>query len=250
MAIFTFIISVALLIPFFGWGIHTLRERYVKHEELSRRAELFTLLGVIAFYTFQIMLLRAWIGGISFFFIFSALGVTIAATALYGPIFVSVVSQLIVDLIHPPEEHPEDQPQFTSADALHEAGDHEGALNEYMVMARVFPKDPDTALRTADALVDMDRMEEATEAFERGISLIEDPERAVMVSNRLAEIYQRRMNRPQDAVRVLQDFIETYPDSERAESIQKKIDRIMGRTMHSSKSPTELLDSPPADRWG
>lgn len=251
MTVLAFILSALLMAPFFVWGIYTLRERYVLHEEIPRHVEVATLCGVVLFCIVQILLTKLWMGEIEILYVFTVLSLVVASTALFGPMFVSVASQAVVNLLHPHIEDQSHTPQFGHAEALEEAGDVEGALREYMVMARMFPKHSETALRTGDALAELGRYEEAVEALERGLAMLEEAERALMITNRLSDIYLRQLNREEDARRVLTSYIRRFPEGNRVESVKRKLERISNSSAAQAGEPVNgLLDSPRADPWG
>ena len=68
------IVSLALLVPYFGWGIYTLRHRYRYHEELKPSVEAATLLTLGVFYAFEWWLLQVWMSKSPVYLIFAALG--------------------------------------------------------------------------------------------------------------------------------------------------------------------------------
>ncbi len=241
MPIAAFVLSILLMLPFLAWGVHTLRERYVRHEEISRPAELLSLIGVALFIALQLVLVRVWMGNVSVVFAFTALALVAASTALYGPIFVSYMSKTAVDLIHQPEDRHADEPRFNLAEALESQGDNDGALREYMVMARIFPKHSETAFRVAHVLIELDRLEEAAESFERGLSLATDAERAILATNRLADLYRDRLDRHDEAVRVLTVFIERFAQSPHAELAQRRLDRLTSAAGATRSEAAESL---------
>ena len=249
MAVVAFILSAALMLPFFAWGIYTLRERYVLHGEIPRRVELATLAGVLAFCLVQLFLIRLWIGGVEVLYIFALLSLLVASTALYGPMFVSVASQAVVDLVHPPTEDRAHTPHFGPAEALEEVADFDGALREYMVLARIFPRHAETALRTGHAFAELGRYDEAVEALERGLAMIEEPSRALMITNRLSDIYLRRLDREEDSRRVLKAYLRRFPDGDRVQSVIKKLDRSSKLTAaERGNGASGDLDSTQGDR--
>ncbi len=241
MSNLAFTFSALLMLPFLAWGIYTLRERYVLHEEIPRRVEVGTLFGVVLFCIVQLLLSRQWMGRIEILYVFTVLSLLVASTALYGPIFISVASQAVVNFLHPHAEAQAHVPHFGPAEALEENGDLEGALREYMVMARIFPKHPETALRTGNAFAGLGRYEEAVEALERGLALLKEPERALIVTNRLSDIYLRQLEREEDAVRVLMSYLDRYPEGKRVESVKKKLERISDS---SASEPGEPVNGP------
>ncbi len=226
MTVIAMIVSVGLLIPYFGWGVFTLRARYQFHEELHRSAEIATLLSVAVFFSIELSLMGRWMGDMPLFYAFAALGLTVSAAALYGPILVSVTSLLFVNVVLPDHDDGADQPQFGPAEALERAGDYEAALKEYMVIARIFPSDVSTALKTADTYVKLEQYEDAAKSLERGLRLITDEERSLRVTNRLAEMYTRHLESPNDARRVFESYLDTYPGSERADGIRTRLESL------------------------
>jgi hypothetical protein len=189
MAILAFVLTVVLMIPFLAWGIYLLRERYLLHHELPFRIEVYSLLGVIGFLSIQLVLIRVWMGDVSAFYAFTALSLAAASTALYGPTLVSVASQEIVNLMHPPHDQRAEEPNFSLAEGLEARGDHAGALREYMVMARIFPKDSETAFRVGHVLIELERFDDAAASLERGLHQSADPERSLLATNRLSDLY-------------------------------------------------------------
>lgn len=240
-----------MMLPFFAWGVYTLRVRYVLHGEMPRRVEVSTLGGVVAFYIVQLLLIKLWMGGIEVLYIFTLLSLLVASTALYGPTLVSVASQVVVDIIHPPTEDHSHTPHFGPAEALEEVGDFDGALREYMVLARIFPKHAETALRTGHTLAELARYDEAVEALERGLAMLQEPERALMITNRLSEVYLRQLDRESDARRVLTSYLRRFPDGNRVQSVKNKLDRISNlAAADTGDAASGLLDSTQADPWG
>jgi tetratricopeptide (TPR) repeat protein len=226
MAIVAFVFSVLLMLPFLGWGVYTLRIRYVRHDELPRRVEVWSLLGVLAFLSVELILLRVWMGNVEVFYAFTALSLAAASTALYGPMFVSVASRTAVSMIHPPHDREVHEPQFNIAEALESQGDYDGALREYMVIARIFPRDSETAFRVAHLLCELGRYQEAAASFERGLRLATDAERAVLATNRLADVYRDRLDRPDDAVRILEEYVDRFSESSHVALVQRRLERI------------------------
>lgn len=239
------------MLAFLGWGIYTLRERYVLHNEIPRHTEIVTLAGVVIFFAVELLLLRSWIGSVGVFYAFSALALLAASTALYGPTFISLASRLVVDMLHPHHEHHAEEPHFGPAEALEGEGDHEGALREYMVIARIFPKDAEAALRVASTLCELERYEEAAASFERGIRLCSDSERTLLATNRLADVYTHQLGRPEHAAAVLERFLERFPDSPRAAVVQRRLARLTANSGANGNGPaSDLLDPPAVDPLG
>lgn len=215
-----------MVFAYLGGGVYALRLRYRFHQEFSAAAEAITLALVTLFLVIETYLLRRQMSDAPILHMFSLLGLVVSAAALYGPTFVSVVSRTLVDLLYPPEPAKTHEPRFQPANALERDGDFEGALREFIIIARTFPRDPAAILRCADLCITLERPAEAAAWYERAIPLISDPEQCLGATNRLCEIYQRTLTRPQDAVRILDVFLSRFAQSEYAESIQARRNRI------------------------
>lgn len=247
MTLVSFFLSTLLLVPYFAWGIFTLRYRYRFHEELAPAVEMATLILVVIFFAVELNLLRTWMSGRPIQFIFVGLGLFVSGTALYGPMLVSLTSQLFVEMVMPAQTEDTGQPQFAPAEALEAMSDFEGAIQEYTVMARIYPNDPATSLRIADNLTKLDRYEESIDWFERALSRIDDPEKGLLVANRLAEIYLRRLERHEDAQRILKQYIERFPDADRTESVRARLARLAESPAPAAPTPSTGLPEPPPE---
>lgn len=226
MQTLSLILSVGLMIPFLAWGIYTLRVRFQYHEEFAPRVEAITLTFIVAFLIIEFALLRTWLVNSPILYLFSVMGLVVSSAALYGAMLVSLASHLLVDLVSQAVPGDSDTPHYGPAETLEHTGDHEGALQEYLVIARIYPKEASAILRVANSLVKLSRYSEATEYFEKALSLMSDEERALRISNRLSDIYHRQLNCSDDAVRVLENYLVSYPDSPRLEAVQKRLARI------------------------
>jgi len=221
------ILSGILLIPYFAWGIYTLRLRYRFYEDITPRVEAITLLAVTLFFAAESFFLHRYLSDSRLLYIFSLLGLFVSGTALYGPMLVSLLSQLVVDSVLPAERSKTREPSFAPAEALERMGDLEGALREYLVVARIFPREPAALLRIADLNVTLSRPEEAVRWFERALPHIESAEKSLQITNRVSAIYARELNRPDDAIRLLQTYLEEFPDSEFADSVRDRLHRLV-----------------------
>jgi tetratricopeptide repeat protein len=219
-------LALLLLIPYVGWGVHLLRLRLRYHEEINPTIEVFTLLGVVVLLSFEFKVFGFWLRDLPVAHIFTILGLLVSAVALYGQSAVSLISMALVDLIMPTGPSSDSEPRFGPAEALERQGDYQGAVQEYMVIARLFPRDPRPPLRIADNLVKVGRSEEAARWFERALKRLTSPGKSLPVVNRLAEIYLRQLNRPEDAVRVLEAYLSRYPDAEYADAVRTRLTAI------------------------
>lgn len=238
MQLFSLILSTGLMIPFFAWGVYTLRIRFKFHEDFAPKVEAITLGCLALFLTLQFVLLDMRLADSPVLYLFSILGLLASTTALYGPMLVSVISHLLVNLVSHREPGHTDHPHYGAAESLEEAGDYEGALQEYLVLTRTYPKDASVLLRAAISFAKLARYDEATEFFEKGLALLEDEERALRITNRLSEIYIRHLNRTEDAVRVLENYRKKYPNSARRETITRRLSRLQ------DTGPTVVTSTP------
>lgn len=217
------IVSGLVLIPYFGWGIYTLRLRFRFHEDINPAIETVTLVAVAVFYAVEIYLLRAYMGYHQVFYIFSVLGLIVSGAALYGPMGVSLLSQLLVDTIAPGERSKTLEPRFEPAEALERESDYEGAVREYMVIARIFPHEPTVHIRIGEAYMMLLKPEEAAPWFHRALKCLESPDKSLQVTNRLCEIYNRQLGRPEEVGRLLEAYLNKYPRAEYAASVRERL---------------------------
>jgi tetratricopeptide (TPR) repeat protein len=224
-------LSAALLVPYFGWGIYVLRQRLRHDAELNHLLELATLGGLAVFYVLEISLLTEVMGHSYTIFFFSILGLVVSSAALYGPMLITLLSDVIVESVMPAGLTPAHEPKYGGAEALERQGDYQGAVKEYMIIARVFPKDPTAAIRIADNLVKLGRLDEAAEWFERGLVRIDTPQKSLMVTNRLYDLYHRHLGMPERARDLLVDYLDKYPQAEQAVYVRERL-----------KHTIELLD--------
>lgn len=224
-----------VLIPYFAWGIYTLRLRYTHHEELPLRLELVTLAAVTVFIAVNFFVARAWMRDEPLLLILTFLGLFVSAAALYGPMVLSLTSHHVTEIVHPSEhDFDDDGPQLHWGEAHEHKGDYERAVNTYLEMAEAHTSDPEVSMRVADNLAKLGRFEEAAPHFMQALRGITDPERALHVTNRLVEIYARRLDETNKAIEVLEEYAARYPQSTRLDSVRARIARLSGESSASS----------------
>jgi tetratricopeptide (TPR) repeat protein len=160
------------------------------------------------------------------FYIFAVLGLIVSGAALYGAMAVSLLSQLLVEGIMPAERSKTREPRYAPAEALERDEDYDGAIQEYMVIARLFPRDPTALLRIADLYMKLMQPEDAANWFERALPHLDSAEESLEVTNRLSEIYQRHLERPADAARLLDAYLKRYPGAPYAPSVEERLRRL------------------------
>lgn len=238
-------IAFILLLPYFGWGIYALRLRYQYHEELSLVTEAVTLLGLMAFYYLEFLLLREALEGNRVQFMVAVLGLITSGAALYGHMAISFTSRLIVEAVVPGPDTRDDRPRLGPAEALERQKDYEGALQEYYVIARTYPKDATVHLRIAHLQVQLGRPEEALPWLDRADKWASSEAQALAVANRRAEVLERQLGRLEGARAALQAFVERYPASREAEALRARIEGIGKAAPGPDTSVLAALDAAP-----
>lgn len=225
-----------VVVAYFGWGIYTLRLRYRFHEDISPWVETLTLMLVGVFYIAELFLLRRYLAHTPTHFVFALLGLLVSGAALYGPMAVSLVSRLVVDVMLPAERSKTREPRYAPAEALERAGDFEGALQEYIVIARVFPRDAAVLVRIGNLHARLGKPQDAVAWFERALTCVESAEKNLQIANRLCALYNRDLGRPDDAVRVLQTYLARFPAAEHADSVRDRLERLKNPALNGSAS--------------
>ncbi len=220
------IVSLIFIPPYLGWGIYVLRLRYRRHEELPPAVEVGTLAAVIIFYIVELALLKSVAVRMPVYGITAMLGLLVSGIALYGPMVASLISQLAADTLLPQQNVNTGQPCYLAAEDMEKCGDYQGAAREYIALTRLFPDLPAPKIRVAENYMKMAQPERAVDWFEKGVEQIDSPEKNILVVNRLADIYLRDLDRPDEAIRVLESFLERFPAAGYAESVRRRISEL------------------------
>jgi tetratricopeptide (TPR) repeat protein len=225
----TWVISGLLFIPYLVWGVHLLRVQMSENREVPPHIAAFTLIAVAVFFFFQYFLMSMWMGPTPLKLVVSLIALFVSGAALYGHLIIGLLSSGLVDMMMPSDDRRDEVPSYGPAEALELNGDFEGAVREYRVVAQMFPKDATAVLRIGDNLLKLGRAEEAVPYLEDGMGLLSAPDRALSVAYRLTDIYLRTLERPEEARRVLREYLEMFPESERADSVRNRLDKIAGQ---------------------
>lgn len=241
-------LAIILLVPYFGWGIHALRVRYRFHEELSLVAEAMTLLGLLLFYAVEISLLQEALRESRLQMMMAVLGLITSGVALFGHVAISFLSRLIVDAVVTGPDTRDDRPRLGPAEALEKQQDYHGALNEYFVIARMYPKDDILHLRIAALLVKLSRAEEAIPWLTRAAKCVGTEDRALSVTNRQIDLFEHHLARPDEARAALGAFLDRYPNAKEAPALRARLASI-GHSAQGPRTATlaALADTPLAD---
>jgi len=226
---FTWMLSGLFWIGYLVWGWYTFRARFRDHEELSPTVEVVTLGALVFFFMFELSVMRRYLADDPVWLALAVSGLLLSGLILYGPMVVSLASHLLVDMVIPGDVNNMMEPDYGPGEACELRGDFEGAAAAYMAVSRMYPKDPGAALRTADNLMKLNRFEEAVAYFTQGLESLESADRSLPVVYRLTEVYTRYLHRPEKAVRVLEDYLERFPQAEYADAVRRRIEQLRQR---------------------
>ncbi len=217
-----YFVAPIFLVPFFGWGLVMLYRRYRLREEWPMWVEALTIVALALFYTVEIEELRVWLHHQRIAYFFSVLGLFVAGLALYGHVVVSLLSRLIVEVVAPGDEDIRDRPRFGPAEILERRGDWEGALQEYLILLRIFPRNAVVNQRAAECCIQLKRPEDAIKWLERAVRYLPPDESVLPLLSRICEIYDRVLHRPDDARNVLDRFLDEHPAYPHADAVRAR----------------------------
>jgi tetratricopeptide (TPR) repeat protein len=150
-----------------------------------------------------------------------------ATMALYGHIAVSFLSKLLVDVFLPGADEVTSAPRFGPAEALERLGDYQGALNEYHVLARIFPGRPEIMARIGGALEALTSYDEAALWFQRALDAQDRPHEATTLLWRLLDLLEHRQQRPDLAAQACEALLARFPDLPDAGSVELRRKRLV-----------------------
>lgn len=233
------LVSIGLLIFLFFWGFITLYYKWSKKVQLPIWVEIFSLILMLVILAIEIIKLREWLTNYPLIYLFSVLGLFIAISALYSHSIISVISSLIINIIVPGEELAPDTPRFGPAEILERQKDYQGALNEYLVLARIYPHHTSVHLRIANVLEKMNKKEDALNWLEKSLKYVKKDEDAYVIVARYCDLAQE-LGKIGPALSIIDRSLATYPDSIHAQSLIKR-KKILSEHRSSSKKATILV---------
>lgn len=231
-----------MLIPFFGWGIYLLRRRFLYFEESTVTLEVLTVFFVGFFFWVETLVLRQALTGQLLLYLAAILGLSIAGFALYAHVFISLLSRVVVDMVAPGQDTAVDQPRFGPVDALERQGDYDAALGEYLVLARIYPRNVEVLSRTANIHVVLERPAEAVEWYLRARKRAVRADDALEAVNSLCRLYDNELALAEKAEYQLARFIRDFPDSPDVDIVRDRLSRRANKTDWSVSDFLEAMD--------
>lgn len=242
------IVTPILLLLFFGWGVHTLNRRLRYRDEFSLRTEVVTLSAVLLFFVFEIEQLRILLRESILMQVFGVVALFVSGMALYGHMLISFGTRLLVEAVSQGEDFAPDQPRFGPAEILERQNDFDGALQQYLVLARMFPSHAAVSLRIAQCHLRLGRPQEGVKWFQRSLQFSQEEQERRTVLNQLCEVLENPLGEREKARRLLVDHIERFPNCPALTSLQRRIERL-GTEKETFVQSSELarLDEAPLD---
>lgn len=233
------IVSILLLGFLFFWGVFLLYQKWIKNYDYPFWLDLLSLIIMFVILGIELLQFRDWLRNYPLLYILSALGLFIAASALYSQSFISLITLIFLSIIHPGEESAPDVPRFGPAEILERQNDWEGALNEYFVLARIYPHHPSVHLRIANAYTKMKQPEEALHWLKKSLQYLKKEEDTYLIIARYCDIAHDIGDIP-SATEMMDYFLNQYPESMHSRSILERKKRIK---LDTKKERSSLLVS-------
>jgi len=237
-----------------GWGIYNLRRRFRFHDETHPLIETATLVLVFAYLAVEIRVLETWFERAPGYVIFAVLGLVVSAAALYGHMAVSLLSWLIVDFMMPGHQGNPEHPRMGPEEALEREKDYAGALDGYLVLARIYPRNTEIPMRIVSNLLRLDRAREAPSWLERALACCADDDAAAGIVTRLCEVYEHHLDDPGRARAALDAFLEGNPRVKDRDALRERLDRIGAQGARVERRVTLMplaeapLEEPPPEK--
>ncbi len=240
------ILTSILLLGFFGWGVYTLNRRLRYRDEFSLTTELITLSAVLIFYVLEIDQLRDILRGSLLLQMFGAVTLFVSGIALYGHMIISFGTRLLVETVSQGEDFAPDQPRFGPAETLERQHDYAGALQQYLVLARIFPSHAAVSLRVAQCHIRLEHPTDSVPWFQRALRFSQDQQERVLVLNQFCEALEAKLDDRQTARHVILAHLEQYPNCPSAASLHRRVERLSAEkeTLPDRLELTRLDEAP------
>ncbi|HOK89976.1 MAG TPA: hypothetical protein PK379_08110 [Candidatus Hydrogenedentes bacterium] len=192
--------SIDLLI-LFGVGVYFLLKRFHRREDIPPFQEVAILGLALVLVVLETRFLREALDRFPVYYVFSATGVLVTVSALYGHMVVSLLSRFLVEWVTSGTVDDLDRPLFGAAEACMRRGDYPGAVREYLVLARLHPRDPSVFMRLGEALSLVDDHRRAVTAFLRCAQMESNGDRALHALRRAMDHASRDLPEEQRQLR-------------------------------------------------
>ncbi|MCX8065240.1 MAG: tetratricopeptide repeat protein [Candidatus Hydrogenedentes bacterium] len=209
-----------------------------------RWMDVFSLLLMFLILGIELIQLKEWLKNYPLYYIFSFLGLLITVTALYSPNLVSVITSIALSLTNPGEESAPDIPRFGPAEILEKKRDYEGALMEYMVLARIYPYHSAVYIRIANVLEKLGRLEEGMDWLRRSWKYLNKDSELYSIVARYCDLAEK-LDMKQDAIKFIDMFLDKYPDSKFTENLTKRKELLIGGKKASKSISLVSLEAEP-----
>lgn len=233
------LLGIAAFVAFGVWSLH---QRFRRLEEWRLRTQLLVLMAIAVFYVIEIGVLRLSLRDDPVYFIFSLLGLFVAGLALYGHIVVSVLSQLLVELLAPDISGASDTPRLGPAEALERQNDWDAALQEYYVLARIYPDNPLVCTRIANNLARLNRQAEAVPWLKYAVKYSKRPEDCLALSRRLFDTCTA-LGWFAQAGQALASFLRRFPNHPSATRIEEELTAYAAAHAQASGAEASILNT-------
>ncbi|MFM1920489.1 MAG: hypothetical protein RLZZ303_2123 [Candidatus Hydrogenedentota bacterium] len=238
------ILLLASLVPYFCWGVYAMHARFLRHHDWPIHIEAATLAAIAAFYAFAFPLLRQYLADTPAAMLFAMLGLFASGAALYGHMAISLTAKLVVDAV----THgggPAEGPRLGPAEALERVHDYEGAIAEYLILARMYPNDVPVKMRMAECMLKLKRAEDAGYWLDRALEKSDTQAIRSTVVTRLADVAVRELQDVDRARRALAAYLGVYPDAPDRDAILMRLSSLDRQPEEPAKSSLSRLDEAP-----
>lgn len=238
------ILSILLLSLLFFWGLFLLYQKWIKKYDYPLWLDLLSLIIMFVILGIELIQLKEWLRDYVLLYILSSLGLFVAATALYAQSFISLITTIFLSLIQPGEESAPNIPRFGPAEILEREKDFIGALNEYFVLARIYPHHSSVHLRIANVYLKMNHPQEAMTWLKKSLQYLKKEEDIYLIIVRYCDIAQE-IGDMDSASDMLDFYLTQYPESIHAKSIAERKKKMNATDIKEKKSLLIPMDEEP-----
>lgn len=240
------IISIILLGFLFFWGVSLLYQKWIKNYDYPFWLDLLSLIIMFTILGIELLQLRDWLRNYTLLYILSVLGLFITVSALYSHSFISLTTLVFLSIIHPGEESAPDVPRFGPAEILERENDWRGALNEYFVLARIYPHHPSVHIRIANAYVKLNQPKESLQWLKKALHYLKKEEDIYLIIARYCDI-AHDIGDIDSAMEIIGYYLKQYPNSPHSKSILERKKRMKIDTTKERSSLLVPMEESPMD---